>query len=123
MTAFTRKSFSVAAPGTDTYRDNHERTFGKKGQAPEPTAPVPLEKLSTDVLFSKALSLITRARESLALAQGDLEQLAFEAGKLGDEGDALSPKIAAIADDLSDDWNKTVSNSSDALIALAELKQ
>lgn len=36
MTQFTRRKFAVPAPGTAEYRDNYEKTFGKK---PEPGRP------------------------------------------------------------------------------------
>ena len=40
MTKFTNKSFTVPMGGSDAYRDNYDRTFGKLDEQPDP-APLP----------------------------------------------------------------------------------
>ncbi len=39
MTKYLEESFSTFAVGSATYRDNHDRIFGKKTEEAAPTAP------------------------------------------------------------------------------------
>ena len=107
MTAFTRKSFSVAAPGNDAYRDAYEKTFGKKGRDAERTS---------EDLVREALSLIDEVKEQISKASAELF-------KLANDLDASVPpyQLKTRSDylrDLSEKLSEAADASSDALSAL-----
>lgn len=70
MTAYQRRRFSVAAPGTDQYRDNYDRTFGSKTQE-SPTEGSHLPRELLDLLKTRAVEVVARGFER-ALQDGKI---------------------------------------------------